>query len=165
MIKMISAMDEKRAIWKDSKTPWNITEDLERFREQISWQVIVMWRKTFETLKNYYPESNWHPLASRNIILSKTLEIPWVEIFKEPKDIVNAVSWQSMWIIWWWKTYESFLPFADELDLTQVYWDYKWDSFFPDYEYLFDKVSEAKWNDERIVFERWIRKWKIRGSL
>lgn len=158
MIKIIAAMDEKRAIWKNSKIPWNISEDIDRFRQKISWQIIVMWRWTFESLKNYFPENNWHPRASRNIVLSKTLEIPWVEIYKSPQDIVNAVSGQSMWIIGWAETYESFLPFTDELDLTKISWDYDWDTFFPEYEHLFKKVSEKKWNDERIVFEKWIRK-------
>lgn len=158
---MISAMDEKRSIWKDWKTPWFIKEDLERFRKIISWKIIVMWRETFESLKHYYPENNWHPLALKNIVLSKTLEIPWVEIYKTPDEIIAKYS--DIIIIWWWKTYKSFLPFADELDLTKVSWDYNWDTFFPEYEYLFKKVSEERWIYERIVFERWVRKGIIKG--
>lgn len=151
---MISAMDEKNTIWKDWKIPWFIKEDLERFRKQISWQIIVMWKETFESLKHYYPHANWHPLALKNIVLSKTLKNNSVEIYKTLEEIIKK--YPDIIVIWWWKTYESFLPFAWELDLTKIPWDYNWDSFFPEYKHLFKKVSEEKWNN--IVFERWVRK-------
>ena len=154
MIKMIAAMDERRAIWKNWKIPWHIEEDLERFRQLITGQTIIMWRWTFESLKHYYPDVHWHPLASINIILSKTLEISWVEIYKTLEEIIKK--YPDIIIIWWWKTYETFLPFADELDLTKISRSYNWDSFFPKYEEIFKKDNDVKRNN--IVFERWIRK-------
>jgi dihydrofolate reductase len=35
-----------------------------------------MGRKTFESLKEFYPHYFGHPLALKNIILSKTLKVP-----------------------------------------------------------------------------------------
>lgn len=156
MIKIIACMDENKGIWLNWKLPWYFEEDLKRFRQQISWKTIVMWKWTFESLKNYYPDFNWHPLAGKNIILSSNLNILWQEIYKSPEEIIKK--YDDIIIIWWSKTYKSFLYLATELDLTKVSWKYETDTFFPDYETDFKLISRENWIDKNLIFEKWKRK-------
>jgi len=151
-------MDAKRWIWIKWKLPWSYPEDIERFREMIAWEIVVMWKWTYDSLKKYYPNSNWHPKASNNIVLSKTLDISWVEIYRDPQDIIENYKESLLMIIWWWETYEAFLPYADELYLTQINEAFICDVFFPEYERLFKKVEEESWIDPNLRFERWVRK-------
>ena len=63
-IKLICAISKNNVIGNKNQLPWNISEDLKRFRELTSENIIVMGRKTFESIGR--------PLPNRkNIVLSK----------------------------------------------------------------------------------------------
>ena len=65
----VAAISKNLVIGKDNSLPWNIPEDLKRFKELTTGSPIVMGRKTFESIGR--------PLPNRmNIILSqKKLQI------------------------------------------------------------------------------------------
>jgi len=50
VIKIIVAMDRKRAIGKDGKIPWHLPEDLRRFRKLTLGHAVIMGRRTFESI-------------------------------------------------------------------------------------------------------------------
>ena len=159
MITIISALSENKVIWNKNSLPWYYEEDILRFRGFIKGKNIVMWKNTFLSLKKYFPQSNWHPLASKNIILSTTLEnVAWIEIYKDIQDILKKYKNDDLIIIGWAEVYKVFLKFTDELDLTIISWDYDWDSFFPDFEESFDLISEEKLKNKDLIFQRWKRK-------
>ena len=56
MISLIVAHDEKLCIGKDGWMPWQLKEDLKRFKEKTLHQHIVMGRTTFEALKKPLPQ-------------------------------------------------------------------------------------------------------------
>ena len=65
---LIIAMSQNNVIGVDNKMPWHIPEDLKYFREKTENNVIIMGRKTFESIGN-------KPLKNRiNIVISRTLE-------------------------------------------------------------------------------------------
>ena len=60
----VAAISKNLVIGKDNSLPWNIPEDLKRFKELTTGSPIVMGRKTFESIGR--------PLPNRmNIILSQ----------------------------------------------------------------------------------------------
>lgn len=131
---IIAALNSKRVIGKDGKVPWNIPEDLKRFKMLTTGHTVVMGRKTFETLGGPLPHR-------RNIVLSRTLigtRLP------EPVEVYPAIdaalahlpSNESVFIIGGGEIYRQFLTAADELMLTVVHNDAEGDAFFPDYEHL-----------------------------
>ena len=62
-IKLICAISKNNVIGNENKLPWNIPEDLKRFKELTSNNWIVMGRKTFDSIGR--------PLPNRkNIVLS-----------------------------------------------------------------------------------------------
>lgn len=63
-ISMIAAIGENRELGKDNKLLWNIPEDMKRFRELTKGHVVIMGRKTYESIG--------HPLLHRvNIIITR----------------------------------------------------------------------------------------------
>ena len=83
-IKLICAISKNNVIGNKNQLPWNISEDLKRFKELTSENIIVMGRKTFESIGR--------PLPNRkNVVLSnnKNLKIENVEVFNSANDVLN----------------------------------------------------------------------------
>ena len=53
---IIAAINKNRVIGKEGKLPWHISEDLKRFKHLTIGHTVLMGRKTFESLGNYYPK-------------------------------------------------------------------------------------------------------------
>jgi len=60
-ISIIVAIAENRAIGKDNKLLWHVSEDLKRFKKLTTGHTLIMGRKTFESLQKF--------LAGRRIIV------------------------------------------------------------------------------------------------
>lgn len=154
MIKIIAAIDENKVIWKDLKLPWYVKEDLEFFQNTIRWKIVIMWKNTYLSLKKYYPNFEWHPLAWKNIILSKSLSnINWAEVYNNKEEILRRYLNEEIFIIWWWEVYKEFLDIADELIITKIPWIYEWDTYFPEYEEKFLLISKKSLNNEWVFYE------------
>ena len=46
----ICAMDQNNTIGRNNRLPWNISEDLKFFKEKTFKKIVLMGRKTFESL-------------------------------------------------------------------------------------------------------------------
>ena len=64
MISIIVAFDDNRLIGNGSRLPWNIPEDLKKFKELTMGNVLIMGRKTYESIGGILP-------GRINIVLSK----------------------------------------------------------------------------------------------
>ena len=65
---LLVAMSENGVIGNENRIPWHIPEDLIRFKEVTKNSIVIMGRKTFNSLPI-------GPLKNRiNIVLSKTYE-------------------------------------------------------------------------------------------
>jgi dihydrofolate reductase len=70
MIIAIVAHDYKRTIGNGNKLPWNLPEDLKLFKKHTTGHVVVMGRKTWESIPEKY-----RPLPDRiNVVLSTTMK-------------------------------------------------------------------------------------------
>ena len=136
-IKLICAISKNNVIGNENKLPWNISEDLKRFKELTSNNWIVMGRKTFDSIGR--------PLPNRkNIVLSKnkSLKIDSVEVFNSPKDVIdfykNNSEQKDLYVIGGTYIYELFFEYCEYLYITYVDKEYLGDAFFP-------KVDWNKW--------------------
>ena len=67
IISHVVALSNNRVIGKDNDLPWNLKTDLKHFREYTTNKILIMGRKTFESIGR--------PLPNRtNIIVSKTIQ-------------------------------------------------------------------------------------------
>ena len=83
-INIIVASDEQGAIGIDNKLPWKIPADMKRFKSLTTGHIVIMGRKTFESL----PKSQ--PLKNRiNVVISKSLPMVYdkhsnMDIVRQP---------------------------------------------------------------------------------
>ncbi len=126
---IIAAIGKNRVIGRDGKMPWHIPEDLQRFKQLTSGGIVLMGRKTFETIGKPLPNR-------RNVVVSST-PIPGVETYSSIENALNVLANEGrVFIIGGGQIFAHFLGRADELFLTLVDAAPEGDTFFPLYEEL-----------------------------
>lgn len=146
--KIIVAYDKKRGIGKDLQIPWYLPEDLKRFKNLTLNQNLVMGSKTFQSII----EKLGKPLPKRNtIILTRKLDFPQYEtcqVFNDLESILKNIP--SAWIAGGGEIYKEFLPYTNELYLTEVEADYDCNIFFPE---LSTKEWELTYEEQKEGFK------------
>jgi dihydrofolate reductase len=129
---IIAAIGKNRVIGKNGKLPWHISEDLKRFKRLTTGHVILMGRKTFESLGK--------PLANRRNVVLSSKPISGVETYPSISEALNALAGnETVFAIGGGTIYTQLLERADEVYLTLVDQDVVGDTFFPAYEHLVGK--------------------------
>jgi len=128
-ILMIAALDRNRVIGRDGKLPWHISEDLKRFKRLTKGHVVLMGRKTYESLGKPLPDR-------RNVVVSSRA-IPDVESYRSLAEALRALKDENtVFIIGGGEVFRQALPIVDGLHLTIVDGEHEGDTFFPEYEHL-----------------------------
>ncbi|MFN7141834.1 MAG: dihydrofolate reductase [Limisphaerales bacterium] len=128
-------MSENRVIGRGNQIPWHIPEDFKWFKQMTTGNVVVMGRKTFESIGR--------PLPNRTtIILSRTnFSYPGVQTLARLEDLPET-SDQEIFIAGGAQIYEQALPLCSDLYLTLVKKVVDGDAFFPAFEGQF-KLHEV----------------------
>lgn len=139
--KAIAAMSENRVIGHGNKIPWHLPEDFKWFKQMTTGQIIVMGRKTFESIGK--------PLPNRTtIVLSRShFDFPDVKTashFSELDLSAAELAGREVYICGGAQIYEQALPFCSELYLTLVKRVVEGDAFFPPFENLFDLAEVVR---------------------
>ena len=138
MLNNIACISKKhRAIGYQNRLLYAIPSDMTRFRMLTTGHVIIMGRKTFESLPNGALPHR------RNIVISKTREqIAGCEVYTSLEEALAArkeAAEDECFIIGGASIYEQALPFADKLYLTIVEKEPEHaDTFFPE-------INPAEW--------------------
>src|SRR5213596_3123295 len=121
-------MSENRVIGAVGKIPWHLTEDFKWFKRMTSGQVIVMGRKTFESVGK--------PLPNRTtIVLTRSQNpIPGVQIVSDLGQIDLANEPRDVFVCGGAQVYRQALPLCSHLYLTLVKRVVAGDIFFPAFE-------------------------------
>lgn len=126
---IIAALDRNRVIGRDGKLPWHLSEDLKRFKRLTKGHVVLMGRKTYESLGKPLPDR-------RNVVLSSR-PIAGVESYRSFAEALRALKDEdAVFIIGGGEVFRQALPIADGLLLTIVDGEHDGDTFFPEYELL-----------------------------
>jgi len=154
MINIIAAIGKNRELGKDNKLLWHIPEDFKRFKKITEGQVVIMGRKTFESLGRPLPNRinivvtrnrAWTPLGC---LASNSIE----EAIEKAKR--NLPAGRQVFIIGGGEIYRQGMKYADKLYLTLVDKDYPdADAFFPDYSEFKKKVFEEKHQDKNYSYK------------
>jgi len=140
--KAIAAMSKNRVIGFANRIPWHLPEDFKWFKQLTTGQVVVMGRKTFESIGK--------PLANRlTIVLSRTQsDIPGVRVVSALSDIDLRAEAREVFICGGAQIYAQALPLCSDLYLTLVNRTVDGDAFFPRFEDRFDLVERIIDQDE-----------------
>ncbi|MDP0506222.1 MAG: dihydrofolate reductase [Fusobacterium sp. JB019] len=129
MINIIVAMDNNFLIGSKGRLPWNIPEDLKLFKKLTENNIVIMGRKTFESIGK--------PLPNRiNIVISNTLKKKsHVIIFTSlEKAIIFAKKFnKEIFIMGGANIYKETLDkkFAEKICISHIKKNYYGDTFFP----------------------------------
>jgi len=159
MISIIAALGKNRELGKDNKLLWHIPEDTERFKKLTTGQVVIMGRKTYESL----PEK-FRPLPNRiNIIVTRDkdykLTVKYLTVIKICHSIEEAIEKakdfnKEVFIIGGASIYQQGIKYADKLYLTLVNREYpNADAFFPDYSEFKKIVFQEKHQDKNYRYQ------------
>ena len=125
-IKAIAAVSQNGVIGKNGDLPWRIHGELKWFRKITMGHIMVMGRKTWDSLPGILPgRENW--------VLSSTLkEKSGIKIFSSFESALNEAGSKTIFIIGGGQIYSSLLPQCSELYITEVQQVIeKGDAFFP----------------------------------
>ena len=127
----IAAMSRERVIGAGGKIPWHLSEDLKFFKRATLGQVVVMGRKTFESLGRPLPgRENW--------VVSRTAAIEGARVFRDPSEVVGPGDGREVYVIGGAEIYAAMLPACSEVLLTHVDVSVDGDTWFPAFEEAFD---------------------------
>jgi dihydrofolate reductase len=149
MFKAIAAMSLNRVIGRGNQIPWHLPEDFKWFKQMTTGQVIVMGRKTFESIGR--------PLPNREtIVVSRSgFSHPGVRTVMSLDEIDPASEMREVFICGGAQIYEQALPKCSDLYLTLVKREVEGDTFFPSFEGEFHDIATISENqDFKIIHYR-----------
>ena len=148
-------MDEKRGIGKQNKLLFAIPMDMKRFRTLTKNHVVIMGRKTFESVLSYNKNK---PLPLRtNVVVSRSRDFSafgaiTAKSLDQALDIARKTNDDEIFIMGGGEIYREALPFADKLYLTLVKGDFGADTFFPDYSKFTKEVFKECHQEDSFNF-------------
>jgi dihydrofolate reductase len=130
MLSAIVALAKNRAIGKENKLLWHISEDLRRFKTITSGHTIIMGRKTFESLPSILPNRHHIVLTKDKNYKIENSDITIVHSIGELLPLLTNPE-EEYFVIGGAQIYKKLLPLCDKLYLTQIHQEFEGDSFFP----------------------------------
>ena len=133
-------MSLNRVIGAANRIPWHLPEDFKWFKKMTTGQVIVMGRKTFESIGK--------PLPNRTtIVLTRSPEaiagVRTISDLSQLSQVDPALAGREIFICGGAQLYQQALPLCSDLYLTLVRRVVEGDTLFPPFEDQFELVEEV----------------------
>jgi dihydrofolate reductase len=126
-ITMIVARAQNGVIGRDGGLPWHLPADLRRFKALTMGSVMVMGRKTFESLPGVLP-------GRRHVVISR--DRSWgaegAEAAHDASEALRLAQGEPVSVIGGAEIFALFLPLADRIELTEILADIPGDTMLPD---------------------------------
>ncbi len=131
----LAAMARNRVIGREGRIPWHLPEDFRWFKRMTTGQVVVMGRKTFESIGR--------PLPNREtIVLSRSgFSHPGVRTAASLAELGMEGDPRRVFICGGAQVYAAALPSCSDLYLTLVEREVEGDALFPAFEDRFELVE------------------------
>lgn len=138
MITLLAAIGRNNELGLDNQLLWSIPEDMKHFKSYTMGKVVIMGRKTFQSIGRILP-------GRKNVIIS-TQDVGGVAV--HAKDIDSALSiehcYPELVIIGGALIYSQTIERADKLVITHIDAEFKADTFFP-------AIDMSKWQVSSVV--------------
>ena len=126
-VTIVVARAENGVIGRDGKLPWRLSADLRRFKTLTMGTVMVMGRKTFESLPGVLP-------GRRHVVLTR--DPSWTaegaEVARSIEEALRLAGGERISVIGGADVFQLFVPIADRIELTEVLEDVPGDTFIAD---------------------------------
>jgi len=154
-VTIVAAVARNGVIGVDGGLPWHLPDDLRRFKELTMGHVLVMGRRTYESIGR--------PLPGRTTVVV-TRRPDWsagADDVIRARDVPGALQLGSeiddeVFVVGGGQVYEEALPLADRLELTFVDAEPEGDTFFPEVDWSqWREVTREEGDDVAYVtYER-----------
>jgi dihydrofolate reductase len=165
-VALVAAVARGGVIGQGDTLPWHIPEDMAHFRELTRGAPVVMGRRTWDSLP-----ARFRPLPGRrNIVVTRQTawRAPGAEVAHSVQQALDiaaapAPAGGRVFVIGGAEIYAAALPWADELELTEIDHDFPGDARFPSWprtdfqEVARRTVTTAPPNGFTIHFVTWRR--------
>lgn len=130
-ISMIAAVGKNLELGKNNDLIWHFKEDMKFFKETTMGHPVIMGRKTFESLPKALP-------GRKNIVISANPEYKadGAEVVTSVEEAIKLAETEDTdaFVIGGGRIYNEFLPYADNLYLTEINAESPdADTYFPDF--------------------------------
>jgi dihydrofolate reductase len=123
MINIIVAASLNNIIGKDNKLLWRQSADLKRFKELTLGKIVVMGRKTYDSIGKPLPNR-------RNIVITRqSIQIPGCEVVNSLEDALKLDN--EIFIIGGGEIYQKSIILADRIFFTLIQTEIEGDAYFP----------------------------------
>jgi len=149
-ISHVVALSNNNVIGKDNDLPWNLKTDLKHFREYTTNKLLIMGRKTYESIGR--------PLPNRiNYVVSGTIsKIEGAKVFRNTQDAIDTAIDQcnlnnkdEIVIIGGGYLFRDTLEVTNKLVLTKVDCDIDGDIFYPEINFSnWEKLSSTNFSKD-----------------
>lgn len=155
-VSIIAAMDRKRGIGKENRIPWHIKEDLVHLKSLTLGQVVVLGRKSYDSMVGYYNKTGRPMPGKLYIVVTRDKDYkPARENATVVHSLEEAISFArshlaklgdagEVFVVGGAQIFQQAINLADKLYLTIVEGEYDADTFFPEYPEFKKIISEEK---------------------
>jgi dihydrofolate reductase len=137
MIRAIAAIDSCLGLATDTGIPWHVPADVEHFRSAIASSAVLMGYGTYREFASPLPDSTNYVATRRGSVLR--------DGFVAVDDVRSLLTGElagDLWVIGGAVLYASTLPLVHELALTRVDGNFDCTKFFPQFEGMFELVTD-----------------------
>jgi dihydrofolate reductase len=127
---LVAALADNGVIGRNGALPWQLPDDLGRFKALTMGKPILMGRRTCASIGRALP-------GRRNLVLTRqaTVAVPGVEVVASVAEaLARCAGADELCVIGGAELYRATLPLADVLELTLVHAQVEGDVHFPAYE-------------------------------
>jgi len=150
----IAAMAKNRVIGNGNAIPWHIPDDFKFFKQTTMGGILLMGRKTFESIGHPLPGRVTVVLSRASVPVAETENLFWISDISELEKIAPE---RKIFVAGGAEIYRQFLPHCAELFLTSVDAEPAGDAFFPEFEPFFDAGTEII-RGENFVIKKYLRR-------
>ena len=154
IISQVAAMAANRVIGLNNQLPWNIPEDLKFFKQMTQKKILIMGRKTFDSLPGHLP-GRFHIVISRSEIVADESDVAFVTSLPKALELAKKMipPWpEEVMIIGGAEIYKLAMPFTDRIYLTEIKNDFKGDTFFPEFSLKEFQLTEKRQGQGEIDY-------------
>lgn len=152
-MRLIASADKNWAIGYKNELLVRIPDDMKRFREMTTGNIVIMGRKTLESFPN------GKPLKNRiNIVITKNKNYKAdgaviVHSVEEAVKEANKYSDKIAFVIGGGSIYKDMLKYCDTAYITYIDYAYSADTFLPNLEKMTDEWEMTEESDENTYFD------------
>lgn len=150
----VAAVSENGVIGSGRKLPWELHKEVERYRERVDDDVVLLGRKTFEMFDDLPGITQL--VLSRDEYDPSHATAVHVSTLTEALETARQQSVSVLYVLGGGSVYEACLPYYDQMVLSRVDREYDGDAWFPEFDRSVWRLADET-RFEGYTLENWVR--------